>query len=234
MSLLPYDHSLPARTGPIVQTPYPHGPEAEVRQGKDVAEAAHAAGVQHLVYGSAGIGKSGTGILSWESKLEIEEYMRTLGLPLTILRPLAFMELMTDKKFFSAVATWHVMPTLMGPSRPVMWLSTDDLGAIAAKVFAQPEQFVGKELKLASDVQSIDACRTIYRTVMGKQPPRFRMPVWMFERLGFVGKDLSTMWRWLRTATLEVDPEATRLIHPGALSVEAWLRQQKGRGVQKS
>lgn len=210
-----------------VQTPYPDGAEAEIKQGKNVAEAANEVGVHHLVYGSAGIGQKGTGIPSWESKLEIEDHMHALGLPLTVLRPMAFMELMTDKKFFPAVAAWHLMPMLMGSSRELPWLCTDDLGAIAARVFAQPEQFIGKDLRLASDMQSIDACRSLYRTVTGKNPARFRMPVWIFERFGFIGKDLSTMWRWLRTGVLDVDPELTRSIHPGALSVEAWLRKQK-------
>jgi uncharacterized protein YbjT (DUF2867 family) len=210
-----------------VQTPYIHGAEAEVRQGKNVAEVAKATGVQHLVYSSAGVGKQGTGVPSWESKLQIEAYMKALGLPLTVLRPMAFMEIMTDKNFFPAMTTWQVMPTLMGASRQVGWLCTDDLGAIAAKVFAQPEQFIGQDLSLVSDKQSIDECRTLYQAVMGKNPPRFPMPAWMFARFGFIGRDLSTMWRWLSTATIEMDLETTRTIHPGALSVEAWLRKQK-------
>src|SRR5690242_9345217 len=48
-----------------VQNPVISGPAAEVRQGKHVADAARTCGVQHLVYGSAGIGRSGTGVPSW-------------------------------------------------------------------------------------------------------------------------------------------------------------------------
>ena len=210
-----------------VQTPYLDGPDAEVRQGKHVAEVAYASGVQHLVYGSAGLGHQGTGIPSWESKLQIEEYMHSLDLSLTILRPMAFMELMTDPQYFPAVSTWHVMPTLMGADRKVVWLAADDLGAIAAKVFADRDRFVGQDLRLAGDVQSINECRMIYRAVLGKNPPRFPMPSWIFSRFGFVGRDLSTMWRWLRTARIDVEPEATRAIHPNALRVADWLQQQR-------
>ena len=209
-----------------VQNPVTSGIEGEIRQGKNVAEAARQAGVQHLVYGSAGTGVKGTGVPSWESKLVIEEHIKSLGLPLTVLRPMAFMELMTESKFFPPVSTWHVMPELMGSSRKVVWLCADDLGFIAARVFADPEQFTGKELQLASDVQTIDECRAIYREVMGKNPSRFPMPAWMFERFGFVGKDLGIMWRWLRGATIELDTSTTRAIHPGALSVRAWLEKQ--------
>ena len=210
-----------------VQNPVISGTEGEISQGKNVADVARQAGVQHLVYGSAGIGVKGTGIPSWESKVVIEEHMKSLGLPLTILRPMAFMELMTEKKFFPPVSAWHLMPALMGSSTKVVWLCTDDLGFIAAKAFAEPGHFIGKKLQLASDVKSIDECRTIYREVMDKNPPRFPMPVWMFERFGFVGKDLSIMWRWLRTGPLDLDTTTTLALHPGALSVRAWLEKQR-------
>ncbi len=213
-----------------VQNPFIGGPEAEVRQGKHVADVAKDVGVQHLVYGSAGIGRKGTGIPSWETKLQIEDHMKALELPLTILRPMAFMELMTHKKFFPAVGAWHVMPTLMGSSRSVAWLCTDDLGAIVAKAFGAPRSFVSKDLALASDVRSLDECRSIYREVVGRNPRRFPMPVWLFERLGFVGRDLTTMWRWLRTGAVDLDTTSTREIHPDALTVRSWLREHKTAG----
>jgi uncharacterized protein YbjT (DUF2867 family) len=231
------DMAKPDSLGPIfegvygvfsVQNPVISGVEGEISQGENVAEVARQAGIQHLIYASTGTGDKGTGIPSWESKLVIEEHMKSLGLPLTILRPKAFMELMTEKHFFPPVSTWHLMPKLMGSAQKVGWLCTDDLGFIVAKAFAEPEHFMGKELQLASDVQSIDECRIIYREVMGKSPSRFPMPVWMFERFGFVGKDLSIMWRWLGRATIDWDTDTTRMIHPNALSVRAWLEQQSG------
>lgn len=214
-----------------VQNPFIGGAEAEIRQGKNVAEMAEACGVRHLVYGSAGIAKKGTGVPSWETKLQIEDHMKTLSLPLTILRPMAFMELMTDKKFFPAVAAWHVMPKLIGVERPVGWLCADDLGAIVARVFADPLQFVGKDLALASDVQPLAQCRATYGEVIGKDPPRFPMPVWLFQRFGFVGRDLTTMWCWLRTAAIDLDTAPTRAILPEALTVRTWLNRQKARSL---
>jgi uncharacterized protein YbjT (DUF2867 family) len=207
-----------------VQNPMLSDVETEIRQGKAVADVAKEVKVQHLVYGSAGIGKP-TGIGSWDSKLQVEAHMKTLGIPSTILRPMAFMELMSDKGYYPAVSTWHLMPKLMGEARPVGWMSVEDVGIIAAKAFAAPEQFIGQEIKLASDVKSIEESRAIYRAVMGKNPPRFPMPVWMFKR--FVGTDLITMWQWLRTQVIDLDTAPTRAIHPDALSVEAWLRKQQ-------
>jgi homoserine kinase len=45
--------------------------------------------------------------------------------------------------------------------------------------------------------------------------------VWLFER--FVGTDLRTMWRWLRTAEFDMSTEAARMILPEARTVRDWL-----------
>lgn len=211
-----------------VQNPWIDGVEAEVTQGRNVADAAGTAGVQHLVYGSAGTGEPGTGIGSWESKATVAAHIRRVGVPLTVLRPMAFMELMTDKAFYPPVSTWHVMPKLMGENRPVSWLCLDDLGAIAARAFASPETFVGADLSLASDLRSIADCRDIWRRVTGRAPRAFPMPVWAFER--FVGDDLTTMWRWLATADVSVEPAETRRLLPTASTVEQWVARRRGRG----
>jgi uncharacterized protein YbjT (DUF2867 family) len=210
-----------------VQNPFIGGPEAEVRQGKNVGDVARESGVQHFVYGSAGTGKKGTGVPSWETKLQVEDHLKGLELPLTILRPMAFMEIMTEKKFYPGVGAWHIMPALVGQSRSIGWLCTDDLGAIAAKAFANPQRFVGQELALTSDVQSLEQCRALYREVLGKDPPGSPMPLWLFKRFGFMGKDLTTMWQWLRTGDIAWETAPTREIHPDALTVRDWLSKQK-------
>lgn len=203
------------------------GFEAEVIQGRTVADAAKAAGVRHVVYGSAGIG-SRTGIPSWDAKVAVTEHMRDLQLPLTVFRPEAFMELMTDTAFYPPVAVWHVMPKLMGSSRPVPWLAVDDLGVIVAKAFADPMRFIGADIPLASDLKSIHQCRAIWTEVFGRRPRSFPMPVWMFERVaGFAGKDLPAMWRWLRTGSVPEDTGPTRAIHPGALGVREWVQERR-------
>jgi uncharacterized protein YbjT (DUF2867 family) len=197
------------------------GFEAEVVHGRNVGDAAREAGVSHVVYGSAGVGQPGTGIEAWESKLRVKAHLEALDLPLTVLRPTAFMELMTDSTFYPAVSTWRLMPMLTGADLPIAWICLDDLGAIAAKAFADPGRFVGLDLQLAADIRSNAECRELWRRVMGRPPRRFPMPVWLFERI--TGTDLTTMWRWLRAANVQFDTAATREILPTARTVEAWL-----------
>jgi uncharacterized protein YbjT (DUF2867 family) len=68
------------------------GARCEVLQGKNLADAAKKAAVEHFVYSSVGGAERNSGIDHWESKWEIEKHIRKLGLPTTILRPVAFME----------------------------------------------------------------------------------------------------------------------------------------------
>jgi uncharacterized protein YbjT (DUF2867 family) len=208
-----------------VQNFMPAGTDSEIMQGRNVGEAAKANGVQHVVYGSAGTGAADTGVGSWDSKLTVQAHLRALDLPLTVLRPMAFMELMTDKGFFPAVAAWSLMPKLMGADTPLPWICVDDLGAVAARAFAEPDRFVGAELSLAADIRSISECRDIWREIAGRPPRSLPMPVWMFER--FVGTDLTTMWRWLRKAHLDADPAQTRELLPTASTVREWLICQR-------
>lgn len=203
------------------------GFDMEVVQGRNVADVAHAAGVGHLVYASAGTGQPGTGIASWDAKLEIERHMDLLGLPYTSLRPQAFMELMTDKGFYPAVGTWRIWPKLSGDDRLIAWLAVEDLGVIAATVLADPGRYAGQSIALVSDVRTLAECRSSYRKITGHAPRTFPMPIWLFDR--FTRGDITAIWRWVRTGDVAVDTAPTRAIHPGALTVEEWLVGVAGR-----
>ena len=208
-----------------MQAPVPGKIEIEIQQGKNVAEAARKTGIQHIVYGSAGLGNIKTGIEQWDAKIEVTKAMNDLELPLTVLRPVAFMELMVDPSYFPNASTWSIWPKLTGSDYKIAWISVQDVGAIAAAAFANPDKYIGKELALVADIKSLRECREIYREVTGKYPSRFPMPMFLFEK--FVGKDIPNMWRWLRKNPLTFDTSQTEEIHPEAMNVQTWLRRVK-------
>jgi uncharacterized protein YbjT (DUF2867 family) len=206
----------------VMQPPGAASIQDEVRQGMNAARAAARAAAAHVVYGSAGPGNDETGVRQWDAKLQVARGMNDLGLPLTVLRPMAFMELMVDPSFYPQSSTWYTMPKLAGVDRRIPWLSVHDLGAIAARAFAEPERFIGKDLRLAADVKSLAECRQIFRAVRDKNPPRFPMPLFLFRR--FVDDDILTMWRWLRENPVDADTGPTRDILPTAKDVRAFLQ----------
>jgi uncharacterized protein YbjT (DUF2867 family) len=97
-----------------------------------------------------------------------------------------------------------------------------DVGAIAAKAFANPDDYLGRDIPLAADVQSLAEAREIYKDVLGKYPRRFPMPIFLFEKI--VGKDVANMWRWLRTNDVDLNTSQTLSIHPEAMTMRTWLR----------
>ena len=167
-------------------------------------------------------GDTKTGIEQWDAKIEITQAMKALELPLTVLRPMAFMELMIDPTYYPNSSTWYIWPKLTGTDRKIPWISVQDVGAIAAKAFANPDEFIGRDLPLAADAQSLEEGREIYREVKGKYPSSFPMPMFLFEK--FVGKDVPNMWRWLRTNPVSLDTRQTYELHREAMTVRTWLR----------
>lgn len=208
-----------------VQNPWITGLEKEIEHGIRIAEMAVAADVKHLVYASAGTGESNTGVPHFNSKIEIEAHIKSLGIPFTILRSASFMELMRDKDFLPPLVMWNVKPKILGEDFPVMWISTDDVGAIAAVVCNEPDTFIGKELSLGADLKSVKGCREIYKSVYGKLPKRIPAPVWLFK---LMQNDLYQMFLWMKS---RLEPKSiideTRQIHSGALTVERWMQKMK-------
>jgi len=208
-----------------MQPPAPGKMEVEIEQGRNAAETARKAGVQHVVYGSAGPGHEKTGIEQWDAKIEVTKVMKDLGLPLTVLRPMAFMELMVDPSYYPQSSTWYIWPKLMGTDVRIPWISVQDVGAIAARAFANPGEYIGRDLPLAADARSLEECREDYRQVRGRYPSRFPMPMFLFEK--FVGRDIPNMWRWLRNNPVSLDTSRTRAIHPEAMTVRDWLSSRQ-------
>jgi uncharacterized protein YbjT (DUF2867 family) len=205
------------------------GIDGEARQGKIVAEAAHAAQVEHLVFGSAGTGQAGTTVPHFDSKLEVEAHMRALGLPFTIIRPGPFMELMTQKEFFPSLGVWGAEPKVVGWDTPKPWTAVCDIGKAAANVFSDPAKWIGRDVDVFSDVKSLAQCRMIYTRVVGKKPFGVPIPVALFRKMA--GAELVLMWEWLAEWVAETGPEglcdmheASREVVPDLLDFESWLK----------
>ena len=73
--------------------------EDEGRRGRNVVDAAAAAGAEHLVYASVAGADRATGAAAFDSKREIEQYIRRSGMPATILCPVSFMDNYADPAF---------------------------------------------------------------------------------------------------------------------------------------
>jgi len=207
-----------------VQNFWAVGARREVQQGKNLAAVAKKAGVQHFVYSSVGGAERKTGIPHWESKWEIENYIRQLKLPATVLRPVSFME------------TYHILEVEVGilkgkladpirADKPYQTIATDDIGAFVALAFQRPREFIGMELEIAGSELTNPEAAKVFSRVMGK-PIKFRKLPLPIVRV-FLGKEFYLMFRWFNEAGYKASiPELKRRYPDIHLhSLEEWLRE---------
>lgn len=211
-----------------VQNWWISSPEGEIRQGKLVADAAKAARVEHLVYVSAGDGKENSGVPHFDSKVEVQAYMRDLGLPFTVIRPAPFMELLTEKEFVPPLSAWGAMTKIIDWETKLPWVSVYDIGKSIANVFENPNKWIGKEIDIISDFKSMLECKKIFSRVDGKTPKRLALPLWLFNKMA--KEELVKMWRWVDEYSVQnlwILDENAKEINPQPMDVETWLQLKR-------
>lgn len=199
----------------------PDGIDGEIRQGKAVADAAQAAGVSHLVYASIDGSERDSGVPHFESKYVIEQHIDSLGIPATMLRLVAFMD---NFGTYSA-------PPLVDGEIVVAWppksdtriqlIAAEDIGVIAAKVFADPERFIGEKVKVAGDELSMTEIAEAFAKVTGT-PARYEESD--IEQVRAYSEDLAHMYEFFEHKGFRADLDEVRTLHPGVRTLEDWIR----------
>ena len=208
-----------------VQDFWAAGAKREAMQGKNVADAAKKAGVEHFVYSSVGGAERNSGIDHWESKWEVENYIRKLGLPATMIRPAAFME----NYYIDQVEIGILKGKLMDPIRrdkPYQTIASNDIGAFVALAFERPKEFLKTELEIAgSELTNLEAAQ-VFSRVLGK-PVKFQKLPMPMVRL-FLGKEFYQMFRWFNEAGFRADIPGLRRRYPEVHlhTLEEWLRTE--------
>ena len=194
------------------------GAAGEVRQGKTVADAAKAAAVRHFVYTSVGGAERRTGLSHFDSKWQIEAYIRSLGLPATILRPVFFMENLTSPMMGPRDG---VLANALRPATLLQMIAVDDIGFFAALAFAQPQEFTGKAIELAGDSLTMPQVAETMSRVTG-QPVQFvEVPL---EQVAAFSQETADMLAWFNDHGYEADIAALRKLNPGLQTFEKFLR----------
>ncbi len=186
-----------------MSTPFEAGMEAEVRQGIVLADAAKQAGIAHYVYTSVGSAHRHTGIPHFESKWKVEQHIREIGLPATILRPVWFMENFTT---FAKPSAEGVVMLPMNPARKLAMVAVKDIGEFGAAAFLRPKEFLGQAIDLAGDELTMPEAAALLTKAMGR-PIRFQ-ELAMDQAEAAMGHDLATMFRWFNEVGYAIDVSA--------------------------
>ena len=137
------------------------GVEGEISQSKAFADAAKRASIEHFVYTSVVFARLGTGVPQFESKREIEDYVRSLDIPYSIVRPSGFMSNLEGAR---EAANNGIYRTPFPPEFAPYFIAPADIGRFVAEAFDHPNEWIGRELDIAGEQMSYaDLAATISR-----------------------------------------------------------------------
>jgi uncharacterized protein YbjT (DUF2867 family) len=194
------------------------GAEVEIRQGKALAKAAKSAGIEHFVYSSVGSAERNTGIPHFDSKFQVEEYIRAIGLPYTILRPVFFMY------NYNGMQSMVENGTLFQPLSPdtkLQQLSEEDYGQMVAEVFERPTDFMNREEEVASVEMTMPEIAVAFSHVLGKTVAYQQIPFEAFEQQA--GEEVTIMYRWFETVGYAADLAQLKRDFPAPSDFESYL-----------
>ena len=200
--------------------------EGEIKQGKNVADAAKAAGVQHLVYSSVGSAHRGMGQKHFDSKWIIEQYIHTLDVPYTILRPVAFMDNNNWRRAYILSGTYTGMG--LRPEKGVQTIAVEDIAIFVALAFTDAKPYLGKTLELAGDELTETQTAEVFSKVIGR-PVTLAAPSgqsWAPE------EEAKAAFNFFNGEGYDADIAALRKIHPGLLNFEQYLRKNGWENAQ--
>jgi uncharacterized protein YbjT (DUF2867 family) len=215
----------------LMGTSFEEGVEAEVKHGITVADIAKEEGLKHLVYTSVSSANKNTGIPHFESKFKIEEHIRKIGIPYTIIRPVSFME--------NFLAPWQfpklkegIIEGPIAPDRKSQSIAVRDIGRFALYIFENREQFLGKAIDIASDEVSWNEISELFTHILGHTVSYHQQGA---EALKARGEEFLKMYQWIKNVGYDVNIEKLRSDFPkiGWTRFEDWVNEQDWKALNK-
>lgn len=204
----------------------PFSPLDEAQQGKNVADIARATRVQHFVYSSVKNAENlfhiGVNVNKWKN----ERYIQALHLPTTILRPTAFMDDLVGPFFGVPSGT---LSTALKPDATMQLIAVDDIGALAAQAFEQPESYIGKTIELIADVLPLPQVAAALSRALGRTISYVQLPI---EAMRQRNADLARIYELVNNGSytrdhlhVQADLTTVRNLYPDLMNFETWLEK---------
>jgi uncharacterized protein YbjT (DUF2867 family) len=196
------------------------GLDAEITEGKAISDAAKAAGVQHFVYSSVGSAERNTGVPHFDSKYQIEAYIRSIGLTYTILRPVFFFY------NYAAIRQMVAQGTLaqpLSPDKKLQQLSEADYAEMVCEVFARPADFANRAIEVASVEMTMPEVAAAFSNVLGKPVTYHQISFEDFQQQA--GEEMTIMYRWFENDGYKADLAQLQRIFSAPTDLESYLRE---------
>jgi uncharacterized protein YbjT (DUF2867 family) len=173
--------------------------DAERAQGTTLADAAAAAGVDHVVFSSGGNADRRPGIPHVDAKHDVERHLAELDVPVTVLRPHSFMRNF-ERQRAEILGGRLAFPLPEGATHALV--DPADVGRFAARAFADPETYAGVTVELAAERLTLDELAAVFGEVIGRDVEPVHVP------LDSMPGEMAAFMEFMANA--EVDPDRLR------------------------
>jgi uncharacterized protein YbjT (DUF2867 family) len=170
----------------LMGTPFEDGPEAETRRGKQVADIAQEEKIEHLVYSSVANADKNTGIPHFESKHKIEQHIKNIKIPYTIIGPTFFME-----NLLGPGLQQGQLALPLSSSTILQQSALENIAEFSALVLERHKPFLGKRIDIASDEITGEQAAKILSNGLGYMIRYVQIP---FERIRESNEDMARMY----------------------------------------
>lgn len=199
-----------------------HGYVTEIAHGEQLIDAAKAASVEHFIFTSVAGGDTYTGIPHFDSKGEIEVYLRKSGINYSIVRPVEFMDNISFYRKQIMSGTYY---DPREGAKSHQWIAASDIGFFVGEAFDNPDEWIGKALDIAGDELTIAEYVDVLSVTLGLDVHHQQISWDDYEK--GAGEEMTIMVRWFNDEGYSVDVGALRQKYPGLLTYEQFLRNRE-------
>jgi uncharacterized protein YbjT (DUF2867 family) len=201
----------------LMGTPFEDGTEGETRRGKLMADIAKENGIEHLVYSSVANADKNTGIPHFESKYKVEQHIKNLRIPYTIIGPTSFMENLLSARL-GLQQGQLALP--LSPSTILQQIAVQNIAEFSVLVIESPKRFLGKRIDIASDEVTGEQAAEILSNVLEHKIKYTPIPA--------PNEDLARMFEWYEKLGTGIDITSLHQEYPTVnwLSFKDWARSK--------
>jgi uncharacterized protein YbjT (DUF2867 family) len=204
----------------LMGTPFEDGTEGEIRRGKLMADIAKENKVEHLVYSSVANADKNTGIPHFESKYKIEQHIKSLRIPYTIIGPTFFME-----NLLGPGLEQGQLALPLSPSSILQQSALENIAEFSALVFEHPNSFLGKRIDIASDEITGEQAAKILSNELGYRIRYVHVPL---EQVRQANEDMARMYEWYERVGTGIDIASLHQKYPEVnwITFKDWAKSQ--------
>jgi uncharacterized protein YbjT (DUF2867 family) len=181
----------------LMGTPFEDGPEAETRRGKRVVDIAHEEKIEHLVYSSVANADKNTGIPHFESKHKIEQHIKSIKIPYTIIGPTFFME-----NLLGPGLQQGQLALPLSSSTILQQSALENIAEFSALVLERRKPFLGRRIDITSDEITGERAAKILSNELGYTIRYVQIP---FETVRESNEDMARMYEWYEKVGTDID-----------------------------